>query len=160
MSRVASKYRQSVSRAAGSLSPNENENSVIIYSPSSSKPVWMYLFCWTQRKIFWRMFVTRLFWATIDFHWKKNILRVNGAPELLCFPHSSEYLPLSSAEQIHSYRFGTTGWINDDRIFIFGWTVPLSLPHQTVLLKSACRGRCHHLKAKKKNAFSTLNMQI
>ncbi len=28
----------------------------------------------------------------------------------------------------NSYRFGTTwGWVNDDRIFIFGWTIPLSL---------------------------------
>ncbi len=57
---------------------------------------------------------------------KKNTMEVNGAPELLCFPHSSEYLPLCSAEQRHSYRFGTTwGWVNDDRIFIFGWTIPL-----------------------------------
>ncbi len=24
---------------------------------------------------------------------KKNTMEVNGAPELLCFPHSSEYLP-------------------------------------------------------------------
>ncbi len=51
------------------------------------------------RKIFWRKFVTRLFWGTIDFHSrKKNTMEVNGAPELLCFPHSSEYLPLCSAE--------------------------------------------------------------
>ncbi len=57
---------------------------------------------------------------------KTNTMEVNGAPELLCFPHSSEYLPLCSAEQRHSYRFGTTwGWVNDDRIFIFGWTIPL-----------------------------------
>ncbi len=50
----------------------KNENSVIIYSPSSSsKPVWMCLFCRTQRKIFWRKFVTRLFWGTIDFYDKK-----------------------------------------------------------------------------------------
>ncbi len=71
--------------------------------------------------------VTRLFWGTIDFHSrKKNTMKVNGAPELLCFPHSSEYLPLCSAEQRHSCRFGTTwGWVNDDRIFIFGWTIPL-----------------------------------
>ncbi len=42
------------------------------------------------------------------------------------FPHSSEYLPLCSAEQTHSYRFGNTReWVNDDRIVIFGWTVPL-----------------------------------
>ncbi len=54
-------------------------------------------------------------------------MEVNGAPELLCFPHSSEYLPLCSAEQTHSYRFGITwGWVNDDRIFIFGWTIPLT----------------------------------
>ncbi len=27
----------------------------------------------------------------------------------------------------HSYRFGTTwGWVNDDRIFIFGWTILLN----------------------------------
>ncbi len=84
--------------------------------------------CVTQRKMFWRKFVTRLFWGTIDFHSrKKHTMEVNGAPELLCFPHSSEYLPLCSAEQRHSYRFGTTwGWVNDDRIFIFGWTIPLS----------------------------------
>ncbi len=106
----------------------KNENSVIIYSSSSSsKPAWISLFCWTQRKIFWRKFITRLLWWTIDFHSrKKHTMEVNGAPELLCFPHSSEYLPLSSAEQRHSYRFGTTwGWVNDDRIFIFGWTIPL-----------------------------------
>ncbi len=29
-------------------------------------------------------------------------MEVNGAPEMLCFPHSSEYLPLCSAEQTHS----------------------------------------------------------
>ncbi len=28
----------------------------------------MYLFCWTQRKIFWRMWETEQFWGTIDFH--------------------------------------------------------------------------------------------
>ncbi len=33
---------------------------------------------------------------------------------------------LLCSEQIDSYRFGTTwGWVNDDRIFIFGCTVPL-----------------------------------
>ncbi len=28
----------------------------------------MCLFCWTQRKIFWRMWETYQFWGTIDFH--------------------------------------------------------------------------------------------
>ncbi len=107
----------------------KNENSVIIYSPSSSsKPVWMSLFCWTQRKIFWRMWETEQFWGTIDFH---SIffptMEVNGAPKQPGYKLSSKYLPLCSAEQRHSFRFGTTwGWVNDDSIFIFGWTIPLS----------------------------------
>ncbi len=37
--------------------------------------------------------------GTIDFNSRRIIL--------LCFPHSSEYLPLCS-EQTHSYRFGST----------------------------------------------------
>ncbi len=38
-------------------------------------------------------------------------------------------ISLCLAEQRNSYfhRFGTTwGWVNDDRIFIFGWTILLS----------------------------------
>ncbi len=78
-----------------------------------------------KRKIFWRKFVTRLFWGTSivgkKIRWKSMM------PQNCCFPHSSEYLSLCSAEQRHSYRFGTTwGWVNDDRIFIFGWTIPLN----------------------------------
>ncbi len=72
-------------------------------TPSHSKPVWMCLF-WTQRKMFWRKLVIRLFWDTIDFHSRRTIL--------LCFPHSSEYLPLCS-EQTNSYRVGPTWrWVN------------------------------------------------
>ncbi len=71
-------------------------------------------------------------------------MEVNGAPELLCFPHSSEYLPLCSVEQRHSYRFGTTwGWVNDDRIFIFGWTIPLSTQmYQNLVSMVAERAQC------------------
>ncbi len=88
----------------------------------------MSLFCWTQRKIFWRMWETEQFWGTIDFH---SIffptMKVNGAPKQPGYKLSSEYLPLCSAEQRHSYRVGTTwGCVNDDRSFIFGWTIPLT----------------------------------
>ncbi len=89
----------------------------------------MCLFCWTQRKIFWRMWETEQFWGTIDFH---SILfptmEVNGAPKQPGYKLSSKYLPLCSAEKRNSYRFVTTwGWVNDDTIFIFGWTIPLNL---------------------------------
>ncbi len=34
---------------------------------------------------------------------------------------------LCSTEEINLYRVETTwGWVNDDRIFTFGWTTPLS----------------------------------
>ncbi len=104
----------------------------------------MSLFYRTQRKIFWRKFVSRLFWVTIDFQSsKKNTMEVNGAPELLCFPHSSEYLPLCSAEQRRSYRSETTwGWVNDNRIFIFGWTIPLSTQMHQNVATVAERAQC------------------
>ncbi len=36
-----------------------------------------------------------------------------------------KYLNLCSEEEWRSYRFGTTrGWVINDRIFIFGWTIP------------------------------------
>ncbi len=87
----------------------------------------MCLFCWTQRMIFWRMWETEQVWGTIDFHSMFfPTMEVNGAPKQPGYKLSSKYLPLCSAEQRHSYRFGTTwGWVNDDRIFIFGWTIPL-----------------------------------
>ncbi len=94
----------------------KNENSVIIYSSSSSsKPVWMCLFCWTQRRIFWRMWEQSSSGALLTFivflSWKS----------MPGFKLSSESLSLCSADQINSYRLGTTWeWVNDVRIFIFG----------------------------------------
>ncbi len=65
-------------------------------------------------------------------------MEVNGAPKQPGYKLSSKYLPLCSAEQRNSYRFGTTwGWVNDDRIFIFGWTIPLS----SLLVPSLFSGR-------------------
>ncbi len=56
-------------------------------------------------------------------------MEVNGAPKQPDYKLSSKYLPLCS-EQTHSYRFGTTwGRVNDDRSFIFGWTVSLRSLH-------------------------------
>ncbi len=42
---------------------------IIIYSPSGYyKPVWVSFFCWTQKKIFWRIWVTKQLMVPIDFH--------------------------------------------------------------------------------------------
>ncbi len=63
-------------------------------------------------------------------------MEVNGAPKQPGYKLSSKYLHLCSAEQRHSYRFGTSwGWVNDDRIFIFGWAIPLNHWSQTQFLE-------------------------
>ncbi len=52
-------------------SSHQNENSVI-YSPSScSDPLWISYFCWTQKKIFWRI-LTKPLPVAIDFHSMEN----------------------------------------------------------------------------------------
>ncbi len=56
-----------------------------------------------------RKFVTGCFGAPLtSIVGEINTMEVNGGPELLCFLHSSEYLPLCSPEQRHSYMFETT----------------------------------------------------
>jgi len=53
-------------------------------------------------------------------------MEVNGVHQLSGYRHSSNYLPLCLAEERNSYRFETTwGWVYDDRIFVFKWTIPL-----------------------------------
>jgi len=72
-------------------------------------------------------------WTVDGLHclpWKKNTMEVNGAHQLFSYWHSSKYLRLCSTEERNSYRFGTAwGWVNDDNIFIFGWTIPLRMGH-------------------------------
>jgi len=49
-------------------------------------------------------------------------MKVNGASELYS-SHSSKYLALCSTEQYTGLK--QLGSVNYDRIFIFGWTIPL-----------------------------------
>ncbi len=43
---------------------------------------------------------------------------------------SSKYLNLCSEDERRSCGFGTTwGWVINDRIYIFGWTIPLKCIH-------------------------------
>ncbi len=83
----------------------------------------MSLFCRTQRKIFWRMwkqsrsgailtYVVYLLWKSMVP--KRSWLQTFFKNIFLCVRQNKR----------NSYRFGTTwGWVNDERIFIFGWTL-------------------------------------
>ncbi len=56
---------------------------------------------------------TEQFWGTIDIHSIYILtVEVNGSPKQPVYKLTSEYRPLCSAEQTHSYRFGNTwGWV-------------------------------------------------
>jgi len=84
----------------------------INYSPSNCfKSVRISFFCQTQKKIFWRMSLTKqvmrpsILWKSIWPVW----LHIFFKTSYLCSAH----------------RFGTTSGWGNDRIFIFGWTIPL-----------------------------------
>ncbi len=45
-----------------------------------------------------------------------------------------KYLNLRSEDEWRSYGVGTTwGWVINNRIFIFGWTIPLKQPNSAVI---------------------------
>ncbi len=107
------------------------ENSFIIYSPSSSsKPVWISFFCRTQRKIFWRKFVTRLFWGTIDFHSrKKKYYGSEWCPRTALFPtffriSSFVFSRTKTFMQVWNYLRLSKLWQN----FYFWVNYPFKLP--------------------------------
>ncbi len=59
------------------------------------------------------------------------LLSVEGRKDL---GFHQKYLSLCSKDEQRFYRFGTTwGWVINDRIFILGWTVPLSWYSQKIL---------------------------
>ncbi len=68
----------------------------------------------------WNRNSDRSFYLYCDFH----TMEVNGYQQLLGYPHSLKCLLLCSAEERNSYMFGTM-WVNEYRIFIFGWTICL-----------------------------------
>ncbi len=102
---------------------------VIIYSPSCrSKHVWVYFFFWTHN-IFWFVCVTKELTVAIDF--QSIFSPYNGSQLLLStfWLHTWIKIYYFVLNSCNKCRFGTTwGWVNDARIFIFGWTFPLSLP--------------------------------
>ncbi len=84
----------------------------------------MNLFCQTQRKIFWRKFGNS-FGAPLTSIVKKKYYGSQPCPRTALFP---TFFRISSFVfgRANSYRFGTTWeWVND-RIFIYGWNIPLT----------------------------------
>jgi len=84
-----------------------------------------------NKKIFWRMLVSKLLTGPIDFQMaeKKNTMEVNRDHQLFGYQHSSKYLLLCSAEERNSYKFGTWGWVNDDRFPSWDHFMDLVLIH-------------------------------
>ncbi len=86
----------------------------------------MSLFCWTQRKIFWRMWETEQFWGTIDFHsicfsyygsqwcpktaWLQTFFRISS----FVFNRTKKFI------QVWNYLRVSKWWQN----FHFGWIIP------------------------------------
>ncbi len=87
-------------------------SSIIIYSPWLSFQTW--LFPSVKHKL-WKIHFG-------DLHLFVYIINVNGSKTTSL---TSKYHLLSLTKK--TAQFGTTwGWVNDDRFFIFGWTIPLS----------------------------------
>ncbi len=86
----------------------------------------MCLFFWTQRKIFCRMLETEQFWGTIDLYlfsllWKSMMPQNSLVTNFL----QNIFLCVRRNKDIHTGLELLWGWVNDNRIFIFGWTTPL-----------------------------------
>ncbi len=107
----------------------KNEDSVIIYSPSSSsKLVWMSLFCLNTKEYILKNEGNSSSGAsltTIVFIFPTMI--VNGTPKTAWLQTFFKISSFVFGRTRNSCRFGTTwGWVNDDSIFIFGWIIPLT----------------------------------
>ncbi len=100
----------------------QNETSVIIYSSSSrSKPVWMCLFCWTQRKIFWRMRETEYFFSYYGSQWCPKTAWLQTF-----FKISSFVFRTNTFIQVWNYLRESKWW---QKFHFWWWTVSLRSLH-------------------------------
>ncbi len=75
----------------------------------------MSLFCWTQRKILWRMWETEQFWGTIDFHcifspkFKQHFFKISS----FVFSRTNTFIQvwnyLRVSKRWHNFHF----WVNN-----------------------------------------------
>jgi len=94
--------------------------------PQVVSNLWISFFCWKQKKIFWRMSVTRQLMDPIDLHRKKKIQWRSMGPinSLVTDILQNIFFCVQQKKEIHKMET-TWGWVND-RIFILKWTNPLT----------------------------------
>ncbi len=80
-----------------------------------------FFFCSAQKKIFWRMLVTKQLMVAIDFHGIFSILGSQWLPSTVWLPAFFKISSFALNNIRHSYRLGMTwGRENDDRIVFLG----------------------------------------
>ncbi len=88
-----------------------------ILSPCCSKPVWLTFFCDTQKNDFLRN-VRGWFLHIMGFYVHQDSF-------------SSQHLHFFPVEDRKAHRFEQMwGWVHDDRIFMFGWNISLTILFQ------------------------------
>ncbi len=93
--------------------------------------------CWSS--VTFNIYIYFFFYSFFFF----STIKVNVDQQLFGYPDSPKYLILCSAQERNEYRFGTTcEWVNNDRIVIVGWTIPLmtvGCMFNAVPLRPICR---------------------
>ncbi len=109
------RYNDTFCLIKGTVHPKIKQFCHHLLSLKYFQPVWMCLFCRTQRRYSeeWgnrAVLGNSMFFPTME---------VNGVPKQPDYK-LSQNLPLCSAEQTHSCRFGNTwGWVNDVHFWVY-----------------------------------------
>ncbi len=93
------------------------------------KSVWMSLFCWTQRKIFWRMWETEPFWAPLTSIVFISYYGNQWCPKTACLQtffkiSSFVFIRTNKFIQVWNYLRVSKRW---QIFFFFAWTIHLRL---------------------------------
>ncbi len=129
---------------------NRIDDMIIVIEPNCKISVGSHPY-WTQRKIFWIMWETKQFWGTVDFHSISfSYYGSQWCPKTAWLQNFLQNIFLCVRQNKDEHRFGTTGWVNDDRIFNFwvnypfnfkinfAWPIRMEGPVFTQLIPSFC----------------------
>jgi len=74
----------------------------ILSSFTHPQPVWVSFFCWTQRKIFWRMIGTKQLFGTIDLAEKINTMYCKSNVPKFLFVLQNIFLCVQQKKETHT----------------------------------------------------------